>query len=756
LINAVLGFIQEYRSHKTLKILKTYLRKETLVLRYGKEFLIDKKFLVPGDVAILKPGDIIPADLRMMEEQDLVVDESTLTGESKKISKIIESQDQEAKEIYQAKNILFAGTNIISGEARGIVFATKNNTAFGKIAKLTAEIERESPFEKGLTQFSRFILKIVIITLVLVFLSNLIIKGESERAGDFLLFSIALAVSIIPEALPTITSVSLSRGALKLSRKKIVVKRLAAIHDLGSIEILCTDKTGTITENKLKVANVYSTDQERCLLSSILAQEQAGIQKNSFDEAFSNEAKKIDREKLEKFKKLDEIPFDPERRKNSVLISDGKNNFIIVRGAPENILKICSKILINNEEKNITPEIATLETKFKEEGFLGRRVLALAHKKFDHQNYTEENESQMTFLGFISFSDPLKKTSTKAINLAKKMGVEVKILTGDSPEVAGSVGKEIGLIDNIKKVMTGDKLDQLNDQDFHQIIKEFNIFARVSPEQKYKIIQSLEKEKEVGFLGEGINDAPALKIANTAIVVSSASDIAKEAADILLLQRNLLVIIDGIKEGRNIFTNIIKYTKITLISNFGNFYSLALISLMLKFLPMLPIQILLTNLISDSPMIAISADNVDVSELKKPKHYQIKTIITLVFILGFISSIFDFIFFGIFGRMPEATLQTLWFIESILTEIILIFSMRTRFAFFKAKKTSKILALLSITAAAVTIFLPYTSLGQRIFHFSRPSFWMILTIILIVASYFVITEIAKLIYYRRQKNKAEN
>lgn len=750
-INAALGFYQEYRSEQSLKILKRYIIHESRVRRNNKEENIDSKLLVPGDIITVESGDIIPADIRFFLEHNLMVDESILTGETAPIKKTVAEMGKEAKEIYQACNMGFSGTTVISGVGEGIVIATGKNMVIGEVANLTVETERESSFEKGIKRLSSFVLRLILVTLLFVFLANIFIKGDSTDAMELVVFSIALAVSVIPEALPIVTTFSLSHGALKLAKNKVVVRRLSAIEDLGSIEVLCTDKTGTLTENELAVSNIYSKDPGKTLFYATLAfsilERKLKKLTDAFDLAIIQKISSADKKTLDLYKRISEIPFDPERRRNSVLVSREERCQLVVRGAYEHIVPF--SINVDSGEKK---EIADWAA---EEGKGGHRVIAVAKKEISNESgyAVSEEENNLEFIGLISFVDPIKKTTKAAVDKAKKLGVDVKILTGDSAEVAGAVGYQVGLIDSPKKVIMGEKLEEMSFRKQREAVKEYAVFARISPRQKYNIIQLLQEEKEVGFLGEGINDAPALKIANVGLVVQGAADVSREAADIVLMKKSLEVIIDGIKEGRMTFINTIKYIKITLASNFGNFYAVAIASLIVDFLPMLPLQILLVNLLSDLPMVTIATDNIDEKELVRPKSYDIKEIALVATILGIVSSVFDFMVFSLFYKIGPGVLQTNWFIASILTELFFLFSLRTKMAFFKAKRPSGMMIFLSLLAVAITIALPFTKFGQDVFQFVKPSGNHLFLILSIVIVYFAVTESVKLIYYRYIKQE---
>ena len=743
-INAVLGFYQEFRSEKILQLLKKYTAAYAKVIRQGKELAILTKEVVPGDIIILETGDKIPADVRLIDVYNLTVDESILTGESAPVDKISDPLPKPAKEFYQAKNIGFSGTVVVNGQAKGVVLATGPETATGHINRLTLQTMHVSDFEKGVARISKFILRLILVTLVFVFLANAVLKKDSLNLFELIIFSIALAVSVVPEALPAVTTFSLSRGALKLAKKKVVVRRLSAIEDLGGIEILCTDKTGTLTENSLTVAELYPNSSPETLLYANLAS--APIKKNQlepFDIALGKKLSPLEKKKVKNFTRLAEIPFNPSRRRNSVLVKTAGQLTLVVRGAPEIIMKLSANLSTTEKQK--------INQWISEQGVYGRRVLAVATKKINDQkslNQIELLESALDWLGLISFVDPIKPGVAAAVKQAAKLKVKIKILTGDSREVAAAVAQQIGLVRSPDEVISGENLDRLSKTRQLQALEKYSVFARVSPEQKYNIIKLLQEKYFCGFLGEGINDTPALKLAGVSLVVQSAADITREVSDIVLLTKSLAVILDGINEGRKIFSNTTKYIKSTLASNFGNFYAIAIASMLIDFLPMLPVQILLVNLLSDFPLIALATDNIDKSELNQPQKYNIKDITIIATVLGVISTIFDFIFFGIFSRISPGVLQTNWFIGSILTELVFIFSIRTKRFFLWAKPPSFTLSALTVSAFAATIILPLTTFGQNVFHFIKPTAAQLMLILGIVAIYFVCTEIVKLAYYK--------
>lgn len=745
LINASLGFIQEYHSENSLSKLNQFIKSSVKAKRDGKEILLSADELVPGDVVVIETGDVIPADIRFFQTSNLIVNEEVLTGESAPVSKNSEIISNPNPQIYEALNMGFSGTAVSEGVGTGVVIGTGKNTVMGDIAGLASETKRESGFEKGIFRFSRFIFRMIIVIMIFLFLANVSIKGVAADIGELILFSLALAISVVPEALPVITTISLSRGALSLARNNVVVRRLSAVEDLGSIEVLCTDKTGTLTENKLTVANINALDKKKCLeyaaLTSAFLDQKKREPNNAFDLAVLEKLSSAEREDLNAYEYLSEAPFDPEKKINSVLLRKGGECALIVRGAPEIVLNLCRNL--DGEERKKLKQWAA------DEGMAGKRVIAVASKACkisgDRMNEDEKNSD---FIGLISFTDPIKSTAKEAIFKAEQLKVQVKILTGDSAEVAYVVGKEVGVLKNQTELITGDDFDNIPEEEKLAAVKKYHVFARVSPRQKYRIIELLQHSYIVGFLGEGINDSPALKLANVALVVNSAAPIARDAADIVLLNSSLLVIIDGIREGREIFANIVKYLKITLISNFGNFYAVATASLVLPYLPMLPIQILLLNLLSDFPMIAISTDTVDISELRNPRTYEVREVIRMALIFGLISTVFDFIVFALFYQKIPAELQTNWFIASVLTELVLIYSIRTKLSFARGTRPSGILSGLCIASFALTVALPFSHFGQSLFKFIRPSGVDMAIIFSIVVSYFFITEISKFVYYR--------
>ncbi len=742
IINAALGFYQEYRSERALRALQQFISPRARVKRDASWRVVDSRHLVPGDIINLQTGDAVPADVRILSAHNLFVNETTLTGESVPVPKRPDVLDAEPRSVYESHNLCFSGSSVVEGDAIAVVLETGTRTAMGTIAKLTVETTKESEFSKGIGRFSRFILRLILITLVVVFVANLLLKDRGANVLELLVFTIALVVSVIPEALPVVTTVSLSHGALRMAKQGVVVKRLTAIEDIGNIQVLCSDKTGTLTENTLTVTEMSPGAHPDLLYYAALTVAEIEEKTEPFDIAIAEAARQRDVAQGERPLRLAEIPFDPQRRRNAVLLRESAQTVMVVRGAPEEVMRLSPTLA--------EPERQALAAWVSAKGRAGERTIAIARRVLppDTTTMSPADERDLEFLGVMAFTDPIKPSAYEAVRKAKELGVAIKIITGDTPEVAGAVGAQIGLLDDPARVVSGPELMAMPPEARTQAILEHPVIARVTPQQKYEIIQALQGSFIVGFLGEGINDAPALKLAGVSLVVESAADIAREAADIILLKENLEVIIDGIRSGRSVFANGIKYLKATLASNFGNFYAVAIGSLFIDFLPMLPLQILLVNLLSDFPMISVATDAVDESELTRPRKYDVKEIVLISTLLGVVSTVFDFLFFAVFVRQGAKMLQTNWFMGSILTELVFLFSIRSKLPFYRASRPSWYILGLTVTAFALTVILPYTAIGQTIFHFTSPTPAHLGIILGLVGAYFLCSELVKNIYYR--------
>jgi Mg2+-importing ATPase len=750
-VNIIIGFIYEFKAEHSIVLLRNFIPQKVTVLRGGKPVATEKRMLVPGDIVLLQTGDIAPADMRVLEATSFLINESSLTGESLPVAKNVTPSKRLETEVFQATNIIFTGTSVISGKAEGLVVATAKETVFGGITESISGIRRESTYEKSILYFSGLILKIVLVTIALIFAANIFLKGPGD-IFELVLFSVALIVSILPDALPVVITFALSQGSIRMAKQNVVVKRLPAIEDLGNVEVLCTDKTGTLTKNQLSLEKIISSDQSKLLLYGLLASSDVSQNIDPFDAAVR---KKVSRDIVvqeKKYAKLFELPFDSYRMRSAFLAqSPNGDKLLIVKGAPESILQNSSKFSGKFSKKEVKDDIAR-------EGNEGRRVLALAYKKIAKTKNTIKlsDEKGLTFLGYFVFEDPLKSSAKESIELSKRLGLQVKIITGDSLEVAAFIGKKIGLATGENDTISGKELKALTREEFDDACESNSVFARISPDIKYAIIKSLQRKFEVGFIGDGVNDAPALKKSDVGIAVAGASDVAKEAADVVLLQKDLRVIVNGIKDGREIFANVNKYIKTTLANNFGDFYSIAIISLFINFLPMLPVQILLGDLLSDFPLISIASDTVDPEELRRPKAYQLHNVLPLIVSLGLVATIFDFIFYLIVRNQQVPVIQTLWFVETIFTEIFLVFVMRTTHQFWKTKRPSNLLIFFTIFSGILIVGLPFMPFAHEWFHFVTPPIPELLLVFVLTVFYFAASEGVKLVYFKYFRPKEES
>lgn len=741
-LSIILNFYQEKKSSKAAEKISKRLATKCLVWREGKKKEILAKFLVPGDIIFLSAGDIIPADGEILEADDFFVNESSLSGES---------FPKEKSLVLGDKNI-FSGTNVVSGFATAVIKLTGANTEFGKISSKLTQKEEANAFEKGIKNFGFLIIKIIIFIVLIIFLINAL---RQKDLIDSLIFSIAVAVGVTPELLPMIMSVNMAKGSINMSKKGVIVKRLNAIPDFGSMDILCTDKTGTLTKDQItlvKYLNLDGQEQDEVFsLAYINGYFETGI-KSVLDEAIMR-FKKLS---LKDVIKIDEIPYDFIRRRSSIVFEKEQQRFLVSKGAPEEIFKNSTKAILKGKEKDFNSELQSLANKLydslSQEGY---RVLAIAQKKLNSEErniYSPKDEEGLTLMGLVAFFDPPKEGAAQTLKEMAHHGVEIKILTGDSPLVAQKVCEDLDL--EIKGVINGENFDinKLSEEALLLKAKNNTIFARFSPMQKEKIIQVLKKSgATVGYLGDGINDAPSLKAADVGISVENAVDVAKESADIILMRKSLRELMDGIIEGRKTFGNTMKYLMMGLSSNFGNMFSMIGASLFLPFFPMLPGQILLNNLLYDSSQVAIPLDKVDTSYLKKPKHWDMKFIRRFMYIFGPISSLFDFLTFFLLYKifsLSGGAFQAGWFIESLATQVLVIYIIRTqKIPFFKSRP-SRYLLLSTLGIIILGFVLTLKPLGL-FFGFEALPFKIIGALILVVLAYLLAAEITKMFFYKK-------
>ncbi|MCM8824948.1 MAG: magnesium-translocating P-type ATPase [Candidatus Omnitrophica bacterium] len=743
IMSVFLSFIQEYRAGKEAERLSEMVRATATVYRNGKPKEIKIREIVPGDVVYLSAGDIIPADLRIISCKDLFINQAALTGESFPVEKTDEPAKQKNGVPAELNNIVFMGSTVVSGTASGVVAKTGLATQFGELSSKLATITIESGFDRGIREFTWLMIRAMLILVLVIFAINAFFKkGDMVQA---LLFSLSVAVGLTPEMLPMLVTINLSKGAIAMSKKGVIVKRLNSIQNFGAMDILCTDKTGTLTLDKIvleKHCDVVRRDDEEVLrFAYINSFYQTGL-KNILDRAILEYEKLL----VEQYKKVDEIPFDFSRKMMSVVVEINGKHRIITKGAPEEIFKRCAKYELDGELLDMDQLVLTdLKTEYDELSADGFRVLAIAYKDFEktREKYTKDDEQNLILKGYIAFLDPPKPTARRTIEALKKLGIEFKVLTGDNELVTRKICSEVGL--DVKGIITGKQVEKASDTELKELVKKISVFARLSPIQKEKVIRALHANKHiVGYLGDGINDAAALKAADVGISVNNAVDIAKESADIILLKKSLMVLKDGITEGRKTFGNILKYIKMGSSSNFGNMLSMTGASIFLPFLPMLPIQILLNNFLYDLSQIAIPADDVDKEYLLKARPWNVGYIKRFMVIIGPISSIFDFVTFGVLlfvFKASESFFHTGWFLESLCTQTLVIHIIRTGKKPFIESMPGQSLIFASIYIVTIGLVIPFTPLGNHFGFVSPPAAYFIFLVAIIITYLFLVQSV---------------
>jgi len=747
-ISMTLDFVQEVRAQDAVEALRRSVAVQATVRRDDAKLSLPIDRLVPGDIVELIAGDLVPADSRLLESRDLFVNQALLTGESYPAEKTAGDQAAGAKNPAGASNTVFAGTSIISGTATILVCRTGAQTALGDLAKSLAEKPPATAFEVGIRRFGMLIMRFTVLMVLFVLVVNI---SFHRPVLESLMFALALAVGLTPELLPMIVTVTLARSAMELARKKVIVKRLSAIHDLGAMDVLCTDKTGTLTEATIKLVRVvdgHGTESARAYANAVINSRFESGMKSPLDDAIVA-AHAFD---MSGWRKIDEVPFDFERRRVSVLVEHEGNRRLIVKGAPEDLLRLSGRYEdADGAELPLDAETrrtfaATLDALCAQ----GYRALGVASRPVDasHETAATGDEADLVFSGFAAFLDPPKASAGATIQAMAAAGVTVKVITGDHELVSRHVFSEIGI--PVTGVLTGEALAHLSDEALIGQLPQVNLFCRINPQQKHRILLALKRMGHiVGFLGDGINDAPALHAADVGISVDGAADVARAAADLILLEHDLGVVCDAILDGRGAVQNVSKYVLMGSSSNFGNMFSMAGAALFLPFLPMLPIQILLNNLLYDVSEIAIPLDRVDPEATAKPVKWDVKLIERFMLVFGPVSSVFDFLTFyallHLFGA-GQALFQTGWFIESITTQVLVVFAIRTRRRFFQSKPR-KLLIAAAFAAVAFAIALPLLPVGHW-FGFVAPPSWFFVYLIGATIAYLAIVEIVKGIFYR--------
>ena len=704
LVSGLLGFWQERGAVNAVEKLYAIVQIRATVVRNGESREIPIEEIVPGDIVSIKASDVIPGDCILLESKDLFVDEAALTGETYPVEKSTGILPPETP-LSQRKNSLFMGTHVVSGSAKAVVVRTGKETVFGKVSERLKLRPPETEFERGVRRFGYLLMEITLVLVIAIFAINVYF---ARPVLDSFLFGLALAVGLTPQLLPAIISINLAHGAKRMALNKVIVKRLASIENFGSMNVLCSDKTGTLTEGVVKLhsaLNVDGRESEKVLLYAFLnASYETGFM-NPIDEAIRKH-RQFD---LSGFKKVDEVPYDFIRKRLSILIAKGDTHLMVTKGALSNVLAVCSSAEIDEGKiVDIAAVKERVQQHFEEFSRKGFRTLGVAYKDVVSDTViTREQEAGMTFLGFLILFDPPKPGVIETIGELKHLGISLKIITGDNRLLAANVSQQVGIQN--AQILTGGDLHQMSDAALLKRVNEVDIFAEVEPNHKESIILALKKAGHVvGYLGDGINDASALHTADVGISVDCAVDVAKEAADIVLLEKDLNVLVQGVREGRMTFANTLKYVFMASSANFGNMFSMAGASLFLSFLPLLPKQILLTNLLTDFPEMTIATDSVDRELVEKPRRWNIQFIRNFMLTFGILSSVFDYLTFGVLLLILHATtdqFRTGWFVESVISASVTVLVIRTRKPFFRSRP-GKYLLIATLLIVVVTILIP--------------------------------------------------
>ena len=757
IISMLIRVLEDYSAYKFNKKLRSKIVSTTKVIRDNKELEIKVENVVVGDIISLNAGSIIPADCIVVNSKDLFVNESVFTGESIPVEKK-ETNKKEYDNLFDIKNVLYMSSSVISGTAKAIVVKTGFDTYLGKIGKEINTKKNITAFDKGMKDITNMLIKFMVVICLIILLVDGIIRSNFTEA---ILFAFSVAVGITPSMLPMIVNVNLTKGTKALAKKKVLVKHIESIQNLGAIDTLCTDKTGTLTENKIvlqKYIDVLGNEDNSILEYAYINSYYSSGMKNIVDRAIMIYGSKHNLDNiLPKYEKIDEIPFDYNRKVMSIIVRNKNTYRMITKGAMEEVLKRCTKVKIKGKEEDLTKELIDIVTnKAKEMATSGMQVLALAAKKTEKGvlSFDENSEKEMTFIGFVAFLDSPKKDVKKVINKLRKYGVKTKILTGDNPYSTTMVASLAGI--NSDEILTGAEIDKLSDKALSIKVEEIDVFARLNPIQKERVVRILKSNGHVvGYMGDGINDAPSLRQSDVGLSVNTATDIAKETSDMILLEKSLDVICDGIIEGRKVYGNIIKYMKMALSADFGDVFSIMIASIFLPFLPLLPIQMLFQDFIYDFSQIGIPYDNVDEEFITFPKKWNTKGIAKFMIVMGITSSIIDVLAFLTFWNLlgynsidKESYFQTAWFVTSLITELMIIYNVRTSKVIFNSRP-SKVLLSLTLLSSILTIVTPLLLHNVLSFHFEILSIKFYLYLLSLVILYVLIVSVVKRIYIKK-------
>lgn len=744
LISGLFGFWQELSAGRAVEKLRALVCLKASVLRGGVEREVDANTVIPGDIVILNAGDIIPADCRLLDDNELHVNESTITGESFPVAKKPGMVPDDAV-LSDKTNCLWQGTSVISGTAVAVAVKTGGDTIFGQMTH-SLEKKQETSFSRDIKHFGYFLMQITIVLCIVILAVNIYFKKPLFEA---ILFALAIAVGMAPELLPAIMTFAMAGGAKRMLAKKVIVSRLSAVFNLGEVDVLCTDKTGTITEGRIKVHAAVDVKGNISRQAELYGYLNASMQ-NGYSNPVDDALKELNVASGD-YERCSEVPYDFIRKRLSILVKNGPKQIVITKGAVEEVMSVCTTMLY---EGNITAiDTAMLLKYYEAQCMLGFRMLGLCYKETAKESITAADEQNMVFLGFILLEDPVKKDVRQVLEQLRQLGIAVKIITGDNEHIAAYVARNVGI--DIPVVLTGRQIRHMLPEALAVQVLHTDVFASVEPHQKELIIAALQKSGlVVAYMGDGINDVAAIHAADTGISTDNATDVARQAADFILLEKSLSVLADGITEGRKTFANIIKYIFITTSATFGNMFSVAGTSLLLPFLPMLPKQILLTNFFTDLPFITISSDNVDRGQILKPGKWNMRLVRNFMIVFGLHSSVFDFLTFYILYfrlHLPVNMFRTGWFIESVLTELFALYIMRTAQPFFKSRP-GRWLVTTSIFTAVVILLLPLSPFAAGL-GFTAPAGSVVLTLCGILTCYVITADILKQYFFKWHEQK---